>query len=322
MTVYVFDGTMDGLLTAVFDAFALKESPETVLTERDALPLFCERTYTVHTDEEKARRVWAGLEKQLSREALKLISVSWLSELPELNGHLFRYICKVFTPPLTPPLKGAGNTCGDPPLKGAGNTCGFPPPTGGVGGGHNSLPPTGGVGGGHNSLPPTGGVGGGHNFADPDVLAVTNIARRVLHEQLRMKQFIRFQKAKDGTYLAVVSPDHNVLPLVIDHFQDRFNDQQWLIYDARRHYGYHYDGDKTIRITFEDETALPFNLSNGKLDESVLSSDDQLLQDLWRTYFKAICIRERLNPRKQLNDMPRRYWKYMTEKNSCGSVNF
>ena len=26
MTVYVFDGTMDGLLTAVFDAFALQNS--------------------------------------------------------------------------------------------------------------------------------------------------------------------------------------------------------------------------------------------------------------------------------------------------------
>ena len=71
-----------------------------------------------------------------------------------------------------------------------------------------------------------------------------------------MKQFIRFQKAKDGTYLAVVSPDHNVLPMIIDHFQD-----------------------------------------------------------LWRTYFKAICIKERMNPRKQLSDMPRRYWRYMTEKN-------
>ena len=151
MTVYVFDGTMDGLLTAVFDAFALKDSPEAVLTEGDALPLFCERTYTVHTDEEKARRVWAGLEKQLSRETMKLISVSWLAELSELNAHLFRYICKVFR---------QGDIA--------------------------------------------------RNFADPDVLAVTNIARRVLHEQLRMKQFIRFQKAKDGTYLAVVSPDHNV----------------------------------------------------------------------------------------------------------------
>ena len=154
------------------------------------------------------------------------------------------------------------------------------------------------------------------NASDPDVLEVRNTCRRVLHEQLRMKQFIRFQKAKDGTYLAVVSPDHNVLPLIIDHFQDRFNDQPWLIYDAKRHYGYYYDGTAApIRITFEDEAAVPFDLTNGKLDTDVLSSDDALFQQLWRTYFKAICIKERMNPRKQLSDMPRRYWKYMTEKN-------
>lgn len=255
MTIYLFDGTMDGLLTAVFDAFSLKEQPEELLTEGDALPLFCERTYQVTTDEEKAQRVWTGLEKKLTREAMKLISVSWLSEERELNTPLFHYICKVFK---------QGDIS--------------------------------------------------RNFADADVLAVTNIARRVLHEQLRMKQFIRFQKAKDGTYLAVVSPDHNVLPIIIDHFQDRFNDQPWLIYDAKRHYGFNYDGKTVIRITFEDESAVPFSLDNGKLNEEVLSSDDQLLQDLWRTYFKAICIKERMNPRKQLNDMPRRYWKYMTEK--------
>ena len=264
MTVYVFDGTMDGLLTAVFKAYSLKEQPEELLKGGDALPLFCERTYQVTTDEEKAQRVWAGLEKRLEREALKLISVSWLSELPELPTPLFHYIYKVFQ---------QGDIS--------------------------------------------------RNFADPDVLNVTNIARRVLHEQLRMKQFIRFQKAKDGTYLAVVSPDHNVLPLITDHFSDRFNDQPWLIYDAKRHYGYYYagatgarggEGTKPIRITFENEAAVPFNLDNGKLNEEVLSSDDQLLQNLWRTYFKAICIKERMNPRKQLQDMPRRYWKYMTEK--------
>jgi probable DNA metabolism protein len=68
-------------------------------------------------------------------------------------------------------------------------------------------------------------------------------------------------------------------------------------------------------VTFEDEAAVPFDLSSGKMDAAVLSDNDQLFQDLWRTYFKAICIRERMNPRKQLKDMPRRYWKYMTEKN-------
>ena len=280
MTVYVFDGTMDGLLTAVFDAFYMKEQPEQLLAEGDALPLFCDHTYHVTTDEEKARRVWAGLEKKLSREALRLISVSWLSELRELNTPLFQYICKVFR---------QGDIS--------------------------------------------------RNFADADVLAVTNIARRVLHEQLRMKQFIRFQKAKDGTYLGVVSPDHNVLPIITDHFQDRFNDQPWLIYDAKRHYGYYYSltpgpslarpkdacyqrdarkgegSNAPVRVTFEDEATVPFDLSNGKLDADMLSDNDQLFQDLWRTYFKAICIKERMNPRKQLKDMPRRYWKYMTEKN-------
>jgi probable DNA metabolism protein len=68
-------------------------------------------------------------------------------------------------------------------------------------------------------------------------------------------------------------------------------------------------------VTFENESTVPFDLSNGQLNAEVLSADDQLLQDLWRTYFKAICIKERMNPKKQLNDMPRRYWKYMTEKN-------
>ena len=99
MTIYTFDGTMDGLLTAVFDAFSLKEQPEELLAEGDALPLFCDHTYHVTTSEEKAQRVWAGLEKRLSREAIKLISVSWLSEQRELNNPLFQYIYKVHRPP-------------------------------------------------------------------------------------------------------------------------------------------------------------------------------------------------------------------------------
>lgn len=255
MLVYLFDHTLDGLLTAVFDAFSLHQQPEMLLGKGDVLPLFCDYVYEVHSDEEKARRVWTGLEKQLTREAMKLISVSWLSELHELCQPLFLYICKVFR---------QGDIS--------------------------------------------------RNFSDPDVLAVTNIARKVMHEQLRMKQFIRFQKARDGTYLGVVSPDHNVLPLVIEHFQDRFGDQPWLIYDAKRHYGFYYDKREMVRITFEDENAVLFSLENGKLHDDILSGDDQLLQNLWRTYFKAICIKERMNPRKQLKDMPRRYWKYMTEK--------
>ncbi|MBR1409724.1 MAG: TIGR03915 family putative DNA repair protein [Prevotella sp.] len=258
MTVYTFDNTLDGLLTAVFDSFFLHQQPDYLLAEGEQLPLFADEPHAVMTDSEKATRVWKGLEKQLSAAGLRMITISWLSEERGLNQPLFNFICKVFR------IKRDIS----------------------------------------------------HNASDEDVLAVRNTCRRVLHESQRMKQFIRFQKAKDGTYLAVVSPDHNVLPLITDHFQDRFNDQPWLIYDAHRHYGYYYDGTAApIRITFEDESAVPFDLSNGKLDADVLSENDQIFQDLWRTYFKAICIKERLNPKKQLSDMPRRYWKYMTEKN-------
>ena len=219
MTVYVFDGTMDGLLSAVFDAFQLKESPERLLTGGDVMPLFCDHVYQVTTDTEKARRVWTGLEKQLPREALRLISTSHLSELPELWQPLFMVVCKVFRQ------------------------------------GREVV----------------------RNFADADVLSVTQIARRVMHEAHRMLQFVRFQKAIDGTYLAVISPDHNVLPLIIDHFHDRFNDQPWLIYDAHRHYGYHYDGQSPpLRITFEDEASVPFSLHDGQLSDDVLSSQSHL----------------------------------------------
>ena len=259
MTVYTFDHTLDGLLTAVFDAYALHQKPESLSVEGDILPMFCNEVHQVRTAENKARRVWAGLEKRLSREALRLITVAWLSEEKELSTPLFHYIYKVFL-----------QKEGAPSIE--------------------------------------------RNFSDPYVLFVTNTGRRVMHEQLRMKQFIRFQKTKDGTYLGVVSPDHNVLPLIIAHFRDRFGDQPWLIYDARRRYGFYYDRQQVVRITFEDEEALPFDLDTGRLSSEVLSQDDQLFQDLWRTYFNAICIRERMNPRKQLSDMPRRYWKYMTEK--------
>ena len=67
MTVYLFDGTMDGLLTAVFDAYALKDQPEQLLKAGDVLPLFCDHSYQVTSDEEKAKIT--GLPSSL-REAL------------------------------------------------------------------------------------------------------------------------------------------------------------------------------------------------------------------------------------------------------------
>ncbi|MBQ8672642.1 MAG: TIGR03915 family putative DNA repair protein [Bacteroides sp.] len=151
------------------------------------------------------------------------------------------------------------------------------------------------------------------NFADPIVLELSRMWKRVDWERIRLMQFIRFQKAADGTYFAAVKPEKNALPLITGHFRDRFRTQRWIIYDIGRGYGFYYDMQEVKLVTFSEESHES-HLVSGMLNESLMDKDEQLFQQLWRTYFKAICIKERLNPRKHRQDMPVRYWKYLTEK--------
>lgn len=149
------------------------------------------------------------------------------------------------------------------------------------------------------------------NFGDPDVLELSRVWKRVDWERLRIWQFVRFQKAEDGTFFAAIEPEHNALPLAVAHFQDRFADQKWIIYDLKRQYGYYYDLHSLTEVTFNSREA---HLITGMLDESLMAKDEKLFQQMWKTYFKSIAIKERMNPRKHRQDMPVRYWKYLTEK--------
>ena len=81
----------------------------------------------------------------------------------------------------------------------------------------------------------------------------------------------------------------------IDHFRDRFADQKWFIYDMQRQYGYYYDLKEVRQITVT-EKGIP--LLTGFLDDATMAEDERLFQQLWKTYFKAIAIKERANPRK------------------------
>ena len=150
--------------------------------------------------------------------------------------------------------------------------------------------------------------------ASPPKILDNQLRRFIINtsEHHRLLQFVRFQKASDGTFFAPVEPLYNVLPLTITHFKDRFADQPWLIYDIKRKYGFYYNLKTVEEVTFEDNTQE--HLITGILNENMTDKDELLFQDLWKTYFKAICIKERLNPRKHKQDMPMRYWKLLTEK--------
>ena len=147
------------------------------------------------------------------------------------------------------------------------------------------------------------------DYADSDVFAVRRLAEKVHGEHHLMLGFARFQKTAEGLYFAALSPKYNVLPLLLPHFADRFGDQQWILYDAARKYGAFFDGKD-----FRDVVLNPDSLQDGRLRDGLLAEDETLFQDLWKSYFKAMTIKERLNPALQRRCMPRRYWRHMTEK--------
>ncbi len=149
------------------------------------------------------------------------------------------------------------------------------------------------------------------NYGDSDVLYFTQTLKKVSRERHRMKAFVRFSKTSDGLYVSSIEPDFNVLPLIVSFFRNRYADQAWLIYDVKRQYGMHYDG-KTVRevnLTAQENTPTdPLALSVG-LDER-----NEEIERLWKRYFKSTTIAARRNMKLHIQHVPKRYWKYLVEK--------
>ena len=148
------------------------------------------------------------------------------------------------------------------------------------------------------------------NFGDPSILRLHQTLKKVSRERHRMKAFIRFVKSDDGLYTAVVEPDFNVLPLIVDFFKNRYADQDWLIYDLRRNYGFHYSANEIHEVSgnINDTIPNPYEL------ELNIDPKELEYQHLWSTYFKSINIEARKNLKLHLRHVPKRYWKYLVEK--------
>ena len=149
------------------------------------------------------------------------------------------------------------------------------------------------------------------DYGDRDVLDLKKIEKKVMREAMRMLQFVRFQKTKDGMYFSPIEPRYNVLPFTIRHFKDRFADQPWLIYDIKRDYGVYYNLKTTEEVVL---TEKGFRGENGKLDTPILEESETSYQLLWKDYFDAITIKERKNLKLQRQHMPQRFWKFLPEK--------
>jgi len=148
------------------------------------------------------------------------------------------------------------------------------------------------------------------DYSDGIVLKISQLAKSVGREKHRMEAFVRFQLTKDDIYFANIEPDFDVLPLISKHFRSRYADQQWIIYDLKRKYGLYYDLERVEIISLDLQEVY----SNSIKRSSAFGVQEYDYQDLWNNYFKSTNIKSRINKKLHTQHVPKRYWKYLSEK--------
>ena len=136
--------------------------------------------------------------------------------------------------------------------------------------------------------------------ADPDVMGVLNATRQVRNEAHHITGFLRFSTTEDGM-LAVIEPRSQVLSLISGHFIDRFPEENFLIHDKSHKQALLYRNGCASVI--DADCVL----------ENETSSEEMLYRNLFDLFHKTIAIKERVNLKRQMSFMPKRYWSHMPE---------
>ena len=129
------------------------------------------------------------------------------------------------------------------------------------------------------------------------------IAEYVKHENHKLKGFLRFSLTSDNFLYARISPTNDILSLLSWHFIERLKGERFVIHDVLRNKYCFYDSLKPYFVDGKDIIHLNVNI----LDE------EKEIEDLWKSFFETVAIKERENLKCQMNFMPKKYWKYMLE---------
>ena len=257
MTKLIYDGTFEGLISAIFDYYALKlKDVKICQPNNETLDLFANKITCVY-EVQKFERVRKRLIEILGKSGFNALFKATLSEKKGIENTILEVVKYTFTSE------------------------------------KNIL----------------------KDFGHFAVLELNQILKNISRERHRMTAFVRFKLGKDGIYYTTVAPDFDVLPLLATHFKNRFADQKWLIFDTQRQYGIFYDLHQVQTVEFSQITEQPTTQS---MPSSVHSIDwdeaEKEFQVLWKNYFIATNIKSRKNSKLHLQHVPKRYWKYLTEK--------
>ena len=151
------------------------------------------------------------------------------------------------------------------------------------------------------------GPGAAGLLADERVRAVHEAGRAVSRERHRFLGLLRFSEL-GGVLYAPFEPEGDILPLVAGHFALRLGAERWIIHDTGRNTAAVFENG-TWRVTaFRTAGPLP------------LSGKEREIRDLWKRYFSSTAVQTRKNPELQRQFMPKKYWKYLPEKEDTDGV--
>lgn len=154
---------------------------------------------------------------------------------------------------------------------------------------------------------------------EPAVAAVMGAVKRIGSQAHAYLGLLRFRSVSPDFFVADFEPDCHVLPLILPHFCDRLPDQNFAIRDLRRHIAAVHlaDGTTSLHVLADEGPDLS---GNGlALPDPARSSAEDPFGPLWRRYLQHLSIPERVNPDLQRANMPKKYWRYLTERPMSGS---
>jgi len=140
-------------------------------------------------------------------------------------------------------------------------------------------------------------------LTEPAVFDILAICRLVGRESNKLTGFIRFSVMENNMQYAEITPEHNQIPMLMQHFTVRLKGIPFVLYDTGRKIAGVYDTREWYIVDAEG------------LELPKLSEDEELVRSLWRTFFNTIAIEARVNLKLQRNFMPLRYRRNMTETN-------
>lgn len=140
-------------------------------------------------------------------------------------------------------------------------------------------------------------------LTDSTVNELYTSVRHLTREAHLYKGFVRFS-VNEGVLTAVIEPKNMVLPLLRQHFCERFRGESFLIFDKTHGAALIYSRGRSDIIPIE---ALEFPAAD---------EEERKWQSAWRAFYETIAIEERYNPKCRQTNMPKRYWRQMTEFSS------